>query len=600
LIAPLFRDPDVQAQFARDGYVTMPFLEESALVELRQLFAEVREKVALKGFATTTTSPDFALKKSMFERIQPYYAAQVDRVFRDYKLLGTSFLQKDSGASGSLPLHQDWMVTDEEHFRTVTIWVPLEDCGLENGAIQMLPGSHQYLNLLRGPNLPVAIREIAPELEKELVTLTLKAGEAVIFDHSILHKSTLNISGRPRVALTYGLTQHDAPLSFWYHHAGDAADRFEQIAVPDDFFLQYHHIGQRPTIGQSLGFYRHDLRPVSLEECVQMLEGNPLMRNILQDISSKDCLLPKPQYAITQKSGWNRTLAENGYVTFPLLNADEVAHLKDFFTAHQHEKVERFYASVHNPDTDFRERMNAEIQNILRPQLALILDDSEALGASFIAKPRGNPGILPPHADWNIVDERLYRSYNLWIPLVDTTVANGAVHVIPGSHAWLDYFRGPGIPNPFEPHKADVWEAMQALEMPAGTALLYDHRLLHASPVNQTDALRLACVLGIKPKAAQMRYYCGEGKMVQEYAANPTFFMYQNPEKGPADLAFLRDVTDILPSISAAELRAFLGWEAEAAEDSEAAAAPMQRGFWETYSPGNIWREIRWRLSGKL
>jgi Phytanoyl-CoA dioxygenase (PhyH) len=421
----------------------------------------------------------------------------------------------------------------------------------------------------------------------------------VIFDHSILHKSTLNVSGRPRVALTYGLTQHDAPLSFWYHHAGDAADRFEQIAVPDDFFLQYHQIGKRPEIGQSLGFYRHDLSPVSLDECMQMQEGNPLMRSVLQDISGKDCLLQKPQYAITQKSGWNRQLAEDGYVTFPLLSAAEVAHLKDFFTAHQHEKVERFYASVHNPNTDFRERMNAEIQKILRPHLELILDESEALGASFIAKPQGNPGILPPHADWNIVDERLYRSYNLWIPLVDTTVENGAVHIIPGSHAWLDYFRGPGIPNPFEPHKLDIWEAMQALEMQAGTAFLYDHRLLHASPVNQTPELRLACVMGVKPQAAAMRYYHGQGKLVSEYAANPAFFMTQNPENGPADLEILREVTDQVLRVSAAELRTFLGWEAEATEASEVATAPVQRGFWDTYTPRNIWRELRWRLSGK-
>jgi ectoine hydroxylase-related dioxygenase (phytanoyl-CoA dioxygenase family) len=600
LIAPLFRDPKTQAQFARDGYVTMPFLDEAALLDLRQLFAEVRDKVALQGFATTTTSPDMALKQAMFERIQPHYAAQMERTFQDYKLLGASFLQKDSGQSGSLPLHQDWMVTDEEHYRTVTIWVPLEDCGLENGAIQMLPGSHQYLNLLRGPNLPVAIREIAPELEQHLVTLTLRAGEAVIFDHSILHKSTLNVSGRPRVALTYGLTQHDAPLCFWYHHTGDAANRFEQIAVPDDFFMQYHEIGQRPKVGQSLGYYFHDLSPVSAEECREMQDGNPLMRSVLQDINASTCQLNKPQYAITQKSGWNRQLAEEGFITFPLLQAADIAQLKAFFLAHQQEKVDRFYASVHNPDTEFRERMNAEIQRVLRPYLDMILDDSEALGASFIAKPQGNAGILPPHADWNIVDERMYRSYNLWIPLVDTTLANGAVHVIPGSHAWRDYFRGPGIPNPFEPHKIDIWQAMVALEMEAGTALLYDHRLLHASPVNQTPELRLACVMGVKPKAAQMRYYHGDGNMVREYAADPAFFLTQNPENGPAELELLRDVTDVPLRISAAELHAFLGWEAEAAEVPEAAAAPLQSSFWHTYTPRNIWREIRWRLTGRL
>jgi len=49
----IFRDPELRAQFARDGYVTMPFLEESALVELRKLFAEIKPKVTLQGFATT-------------------------------------------------------------------------------------------------------------------------------------------------------------------------------------------------------------------------------------------------------------------------------------------------------------------------------------------------------------------------------------------------------------------------------------------------------------------------------------------------------------------------------------------------------------------
>jgi ectoine hydroxylase-related dioxygenase (phytanoyl-CoA dioxygenase family) len=595
----LIRDPALRAQLARDGYMTLPFLSENELISLRQLFGVVRTKVALQGFATTTTSPDTALKKDMFASIQPLYEAKVDALFQDYKTLGASFLQKDSGQAGSLPLHQDWTVTEEDHFRTFTIWVPLEDCGLENGAIQMLPGSHRYMNLLRGPNLPIAIKDIAPDLEKGLVTLTLKAGEALIFDHSVLHKSTLNTSGRPRIALTYGLTQRNAPLRFWYHHPTDAPDRLEQIAVPDDFFLQYHQIGQRPAIGTSLGFYRHDLRPVTIAECASMQAGHSLRRPIYRDLSAKNCLLHHPQYAITQKSGWNRQLAEQGYVLIPLLDAAQIAHLKAFFEAHQKEVVDRFYASVHNPDTSFRLQMDAEIQNILRPSLASILEDAEALGGSFIAKPPGTAGILPPHADWNIVDERLWRSYNLWIPLVDTTVENGAVHVIPGSHNWLDDFRGPGIPNPFESLKVEVWNAMQALEMKAGTALLYDHRLLHASPVNQTDVLRLACVMGVKPKAAPMRYYHGDGQLVREYAAHPTFFMTQNPEQGPADLPLLGVVTDQLPSISASELRAYLGLEAEATEVTEAAAVPVQRGFWETYSLGNIAREIKYRLTGK-
>lgn len=592
----IFRDADLRAQFTRDGFVTLPWLDAAALAELRALFEDVRGKVNLKGFATTTTSPDIALKQDMFARIAPMYQEKLDAVFQDYKSLGVSFLQKDAGAAGSLPLHQDWTVTDEDWFRTLTIWIPLEDCGVENGALQMLAGSHRFMNLLRGPNLPIAIRAIAPQLESRLVTLTLRAGEAVIFDHSLLHKSLLNTSDRPRIAVTYGLTQRATPLRFWYHHPTDPADRLEQIAVPDDFFLQYHQIGQRPTIGQSLGFYRHDLSPLTQEDCAALGEGRQLYRPIFRDFSTHACVRDAPQYAITHNPDWNRELAQQGYVQFPLLGSAEVAALKAFFEAHQTAPVDRFYASVHNPDSAYRLKMDAEIQRIVRPRLDALLADAVGLGGSFIAKPPGNAGILPPHADWNIVDERFFRSYNLWIPLVDTTVENGAVHVIPGSHNWLDYFRGPGIENPFAAHKDAIWKAMQPLEMRAGTALLYDHRLLHASPVNRTDGLRLACVMGIQPKAAEMRYYHGEGNLVREYVAHAAFFMLENPERGPANLQLLGEVTDQAVRISADALRQFLGWEAEAAEVAEVPATPVQRGFWQTYTPRNILRELRHRI----
>jgi ectoine hydroxylase-related dioxygenase (phytanoyl-CoA dioxygenase family) len=593
----ILRDPLLQAQFDRDGYLTFPVLGEDAVLAIRALFEEVRPQVKLEGFATTTTSPDITLKQDMFARIQPWYQPKVEALFQDYKTLGASFLVKDPGQSGALPLHQDWTVTDEDHFRTLTIWIPLEDVTAENGALQMLPGSHQWTNLLRGPNLPIAITAMAKELEQDLVTLPMKAGEGVLFDHRILHKSTLNGSDHPRVAITYGLTHKDTPLCFWYHHPADAADRFEQIAVPDDFFLQYHEIGQRPKMGRSLGFYLQDLSPINSADVAAMKAGQSLARPICLDLNAKQNVAGKPMFPITQNRDWNAELAENGYLIFPLLPTEAVAELKQFFETHQREKVERFYASVHHPDAEFRLRMDAEIQRVLRPYLSELLDEGEALGGSFIAKPKGNAGILPPHADWNIVDERQFRSYNLWIPLVDTTVENGAVHIIPGSHAWCDDIRGPGIPNPFEPHKIMIWEAMRPLEMKAGDALLYDHRLLHASPMNQTETLRLACVMGIKPKTAPMRYYHGQDGWIKEYTANPQFFLTQNPELGPGDLPFLGKVTDQLLAVTSADLNRWLHISPIVPESI--VAAQPKRTFWQTYTPGNILREIKSRIVGK-
>lgn len=591
-----FRDADLRERMAGDGFMSLPFLEAAAVEQLRKLFDEVRTQVDLRGFASTTTSPDLALKRRMVAEVEPLYQNKLEVLLQDYKSLGVSFLHKDAGAAGDLPLHQDWTVTEETHWRTFTIWIPLHDTTEEEGALQLLPGSHRWMNLLRGPNLPIAIRDVEAELRKGLVTLPLRAGEAVIFDHSVLHTSTRNTSGHPRIAVTYGFTHRDAPLRFWYHHPGDARNRYEQLAVPDDFFLQYPDIGQRPKVGRSLGYYHHDLQPLTAEETAALQAGKPIHRPILRDLSPKEPLLDAPQFPITVSAEWNAALARQGYVAFPLLDAEEVAGLRAFFMTHQPEVPDRFYASVHNPHVDGRMQMDAELQRVVGTCILRVLDAAEPLGGSFIAKPAGSGGILPPHADWNIVDERQWRSYNLWIPLVDTTVENGAVHVVPGSHTWLDSYRGPGIPNPFEPHRETLWKAMQPLELRAGTALLYDHRLLHASPANQTDTVRLACVLGVKPKAAALRYYRGEGGLVREYAANGAFYLAQNPEDGPGELPLLGVVTDRLPEVSEADLRKWLG-EEEAGMVREMAAPG--RSFWQTYTPGNVWREIKWRLSGK-
>jgi ectoine hydroxylase-related dioxygenase (phytanoyl-CoA dioxygenase family) len=42
-----------------------------------------------------------------------------------------------------------------------------------------------------------------------------------------------------------------------------------------------------------------------------------------------------------------------------------------------------------------------------------------------MVKSKGENGSLHPHQDWNIVDEREFNSYNIWLPLVDVNAENG-------------------------------------------------------------------------------------------------------------------------------------------------------------------------------
>jgi ectoine hydroxylase-related dioxygenase (phytanoyl-CoA dioxygenase family) len=71
---------------------------------------------------------------------------------------------------------------------------------------------------------------------------------------------------------------------------------------------------------------------------------------------------------------------------------------------------------------------------------------------------------------------------NVMWPLEDFTVANGATRIVPGSHRWADERPGPDTPT-------------TAVEMPAGSALLYLGSVWHGGGANRAGAVRLGVVL---------------------------------------------------------------------------------------------------------
>ena len=611
----ILKDPAQQARLDRDGYLVLPMLDAGAVARLRSLYAEMHPATPAEGFYSTTFSPDPAFKDRINASAQELLAAPLAALFQATKPLGASFLNKQPGAAGHMPIHQDWTVCEEDsgHF-SCTVWIPLEDVDAQNGAIKVLPGSHRFSNAFRGPTLPVIWREVMDLLEEKMQSLPMKAGEAFIFDHSLLHSSHDNLSGRERLAFTYGLAPAETEICYHWAATDPPAEGqpplplgaapegqsvIERIFTGDTLFMQHHAVRSRPA-GSHQGFWLQDLHPVSREECRALLDGDlKRIERPLRRLPAQPALAPPPPWEpMLADRVLDAQLREKGYAIFPLLDADATSLLAAAYREHHPEMPEGFYASAHVRDTAFRRVMSALVQAALGSAFKQYsAPEAQLLGGSFIAKPPGGKGLLPPHADWNIVDEARHRSYNLWVPLVDTRVENGAVHILPGSHRWFDSYRGPGIPNPLEALGQELWDYLEPLEMQAGHALLYDHRLVHASPLNQSGDLRLACVAGVKRREAEMRHCRLRQGMLAEYASSVDFFLEGDPEEGAGDLPWLGMPAYGFPAVDLAGLRAHLGLEAEtgAATIPEAPHLP-KRGFWQTYTPGNVLRELLHRL----
>ncbi len=268
-----------------------------------------------------------------------------------------------------------------------------------------------------------------------------------------------------------------------------------------------------------------------------------------------------PFVEILTDNNRNQLLKNNGYAVVPFLNNEEINELTDFFYRHHPVLPEGMYASSHAGNFDFRKKMNNEIQKVCKRAIDFTFQNATALGATFMVKSKGESGSLHPHQDWSIVDEKQFNSYNVWLPLVDVNEANGTLLILPDSHHIFENTRGLNIPSSFQKVMNEVWDYLVPINMKAGEALIYDHRLLHASGINNTNIPRLVIVYGVIPSQASMRYYFGNKNKIEEYACKPDFYFNENIIQGPLGLQQLSVMENSNPIIDSAYLKEKYGKE---------------------------------------
>jgi ectoine hydroxylase len=110
---------------------------------------------------------------------------------------------------GRNPLHQDypyWIDVAENAEEIVTAMLFLDDATLENGCLEVIPGSHRQGLWDRSENEDPFARNELDESgigELHVVPLEVPAGSIALFGPMLVHKSAPNESARERRALLY-------------------------------------------------------------------------------------------------------------------------------------------------------------------------------------------------------------------------------------------------------------------------------------------------------------------------------------------------------------------------------------------------------------
>lgn len=204
----------------------------------------------------------------------------------------------------------------------------------------------------------------------------------------------------------------------------------------------------------------------------------------------------------------DREFASRGYIGQQLLSAGEISALQKVFSQLVLDVPTGFYATAFDPDNSNRRRLHESIVEIVGPALQSIMPGYVCAASNFVVKRAGaGDSKVPLHQDFSFVDPRLYRSVNVWIPLVDVTMRNGCLMLLPGSQRVVGISApGTGAP-PWENIRGNLEAMLVAHPVSAGTAIVYDGNLLHASEANQSSQIRIAANCVMLPRDVPPRIY---------------------------------------------------------------------------------------------
>jgi ectoine hydroxylase-related dioxygenase (phytanoyl-CoA dioxygenase family) len=269
-IKKVFKDELMQETFEREGIIVVDFYNAEQIEEVKNLYDILHPKDE-KGFFSSVLSKDKKYRKTVDLELKRIGHDRCEKLLTDYQLVNGALFVKSSGEESYIHAHQDMTLVDESEFTAISIWTTTVDLTDENGVMYFLPGSHRFFPTYRAPTIPMFYDPIKEEIKDYMIPYYLKAGQAIIFDQSIIHFSIPNKSKEVRIVSNIYFTQKNAKFLICYHDKNNA--EFEgkvEVFEQDDSFMtdyeQFGHVFDRPKMGKSLGLKDYNFPQLTIEQ----------------------------------------------------------------------------------------------------------------------------------------------------------------------------------------------------------------------------------------------------------------------------------------------------------------------------------------------
>ena len=537
---PLFKSPRLQADFDRDGYVIVPFLDAAQVADLSAHYASLdHDHKTAQGFHVSLDNHDRAFKRNVMDKLLATAQGQVDAMFDNAKVFVASYVVKEPGPRGVVPPHQDWTFVDESQFVSCTVWIPLAKTTVDNGALGAIRGSHLLFDHKRAspsPQCPTPIGALMFEIFPYLEIKEMEPGQAFIFNNRTLHGSPPNLGDAPRISAGIGITHAEAELVHHYLVPDTDPPQIECYQVEPEFFHQYsngtlsqlHDSGGRPEGQTCISRETFVRQPADRQALAQwfLRDGNHYDTALAQRMARLfghaapaappvevdepasayvfNAAFP-PMKRVLRADDHHTALARDGYVIVDLLDPEQVAALAHHYRQTHPEPVKGFYASTFAGDKAYREGVDRRISEVCGARIDALTQDTKLIFGSYIVKGSDEASQMNIHQDMTLVDENEFSGINIWCPLVDLTADNGPLFVLPGSHRLLRTLRGATIPAIYDSVRDELMKILQPVHLRAGQAIIFDQSIIHFSPPNRSGADRVVINIFILHRGARMQ-----------------------------------------------------------------------------------------------
>ncbi|HRK26636.1 MAG TPA: phytanoyl-CoA dioxygenase family protein [Chitinophagales bacterium] len=242
---PIFTNPQLQQHFDQKGWAVIDLLTPNEVQDLLSFYhAQNNPDVPEHGFSVSLDSPDTHFTQGVIEKLTQVMGAKADAHFQNHRYFTGSFVVKEPAKQGIVPPHQDWTFVEEPQFCSATVWTPLADVTINNGALGVISGSHRFFAHPRPSPAPIFKAPFDPHIFAVfpyLEIIELKAGQALVFNNQTIHASPPNVTDNPRIAAGIGVTQKDAQLIHCYLKPQTQPPVVEIYRVNEQFFPTYNN-----------------------------------------------------------------------------------------------------------------------------------------------------------------------------------------------------------------------------------------------------------------------------------------------------------------------------------------------------------------------